>query len=181
MRSLATRLPPLARCKMALRSILRKVDEMQPRRPPLGVEHLRALVKTCKDDPVGVRDRAVLLVTHHARMRRAEVTRLDLKDVLFDEAGLVFRVGPDTLGAAAHPESLLCPVRAVENWLPIRARCALDPGPLFVTIPRGGATFGTRMACKDVYRVVRRRAQLAGLEDLHLASEREPRRRAWPS
>jgi integrase len=161
----------------ALRSVLRKVGDVQPRRPPLRVEHLRALVLTCKNDPVGARDRAVLLVTHHARMRRAEITRLDLKDVFFDEAGLVFRVGPDILGAAAQPVGLLCPVRALEEWLPIRARCAHDTGPLFVTLPRAGEAFGTRMTCKDVYRMVRRRAQLAGLESLNLACERDQRRR----
>jgi integrase len=170
--------PALEPLRATMYGIARKLGVTAQRSVALRPEDLRALVLTCADDPTGVRDRAILLVGHYAQLCHTELAALDVDDVSRDREGLILRIGGDDngrsiiMGAAAQRDALLCPMRALDEWLPVRARWASRPGitpltgALFLVVPGHSrhARVGARMSARDAYRVLLRRGELADLD-----------------
>src|SRR5579864_374695 len=59
---------------------------------PLLVGQLKASLRDSRDDLLGVRDRALLLVGFAGAFRRSELVALDIDDVAFTDDGLVINV-----------------------------------------------------------------------------------------
>jgi len=146
----------------------------QDQKAPVLVEHLKAMVRACPDTLIGKRDKALLLVGFAGAFRRSELVALDVQDVQLSQRGtrvLVRRSKTDQRGQgrwisipfAKDPET--CPVRSLETWL---QAADAGPGPLFRGVNRHGQV-RDRLDSKDVARVVKKYAEVAGLDPATVA------------
>ncbi len=145
----------------------------RPRRAATFAEaEIRRLVATC-DLPEGAgrglaacRDRALLLASFAAGLRRSELVALDHDDVRFTAQGMTLHLsvraragGGAEVVVARGVEVALCAVRAMEAWL---RRAGIEYGPVFPRITAAG-TLEDRLTGNGVWKILRRRAALAGL------------------
>jgi len=161
------------RARAVLRGIRRVHGQPPAQRDPLTLDDLRAMVRACGDDLAGLRDKALLLVGFAAALRRSELVGLDVEHVRLNG---VLRITiaksktdqegqgiTKTLPRLADQE--LCPVRALRAWLDA---AGIASGPVFRAINRWGK-LGARLSAYDVARIVKRRAEAAGLDARMLA------------
>jgi site-specific recombinase XerD len=147
---------------------------------------LKTIVAACASDALATRDRALLLVTYFAGLRRAQSAALDCEVVRRDAGGYLLRIShperSDVLvRLPAQPYADLCPVRALDEWLAQRDEMAREAGlipgrgPLFVALHRGGrrrlVVVGRRISPEDVGRILKRRAKAAGIDAATLSAE----------
>ena len=135
--------------------------------------------------PLGLRNRAMLLLGFGAALRRSELVGLRIGDVepvpARGIAVLVRRSKTDQQGRGqqvaiwANPaEPLLCPAAALERWLALRAaapdvtQCfsaeARGARPLFCGMSKAGRLSGIALSDKAVARLVKTAAEAAGLD-----------------
>jgi site-specific recombinase XerC len=179
--------PPMSdELRGTLRSIRRTLGPDRTRPTSISLALLQQIVAPCVHDPHGIRDRALILVTYFAGLRRAETAGLNREGVHREERGYRLTLGSaqrDRTDAPAplvsHAEQNLCPMRALDDWLVLRAMGArgldLSParGPVFVALRRGRRQrfhLGDRLAPTDVDRIVKRRAVAAGLNPAGLSA-----------
>jgi integrase len=144
----------------------------------LMTENLRRLVSLLDDSPVGLRDRALLLLGFAGAFRRSELVGLDVEDLDFTARGIKLRRSKTDQEAEGRPVGIphgsspeTCPVRAVEQWL-AHLRSVLpgyERGPLFLRLDAGGRVRLGRLSDRGVARVVQRWAERAGLDPLRFA------------
>jgi integrase/recombinase XerC len=127
---------------------------------PLPVDDCETLMESLSDaaTPADRRDRALLELLYGAGLRVGEAVGLDVRDVDLHRGdvrvlgkGRKERVVP--LPAAAR--------QALDVWIKARRGPGVLAEPLFVSLRRGGAP--RRLSERDVRRVLRRRAQRAGI------------------
>jgi site-specific recombinase XerD len=133
-------------------------------------EDVKAMVNKVDEGPIGVRDRALMLLGFAGAFRRSELVALNSEDCLFSKDGLVItlrRSKTDQLMAGrrigvpygADPET--CPIRTTEAWM----ECAgISSGALFRSINRHGQIQPRRLAGLDVARVIKKLAHRVGLD-----------------
>ncbi|WP_437580595.1 integrase [Sorangium sp. So ce887] len=146
---------------------------------PLTAEHVRRMVASMDEDLVDLRDRALLLVGYAARLRRADLVRLDVAHALVAGDGLEILMPARRIIVPPGRHPITCPRRAVQSW---RDAAALPArGPLFVAINRWGQ-LGGRLSDRAVGLIVQLRARDAGLsmkgisaDSLHVGSPDERR------
>jgi site-specific recombinase XerD len=161
------------RVAATMRGIRRVHGQPPAQREPLTLDDLRALVRACGDDLPGLRDKALLLVGFAAALRRSEIVALDVEHVRLNG---VLRITltrsktdqegqgiTKTIPRLADQE--LCPVRALRAWLDA---AGIASGPVFRSVNRWGKV-GKRLSAYDVARIVKRRAEAAGLDARMLA------------
>ncbi len=150
-------LPSSARLRALVKS------HPETRRRAVTLEGLRAMVATCTDNRLGRRDRALLLLVHHAlALPRRHVCRLNIEHC--ERVAEGYRVSPPGRPAFILPpdaDAGLCAVRALDHWLAVRCGATRTEGPLFVSLPGCGVRLGQRIGPSDVYRVTQRRAKAA--------------------
>lgn len=121
---------------------------------------LAGLLNTCEQDPIGIRDAAVISVLYACGLRRAELVGLDLADYERADGGGRLRVSgkgnkqrvvPVAGGAAL----------ALADWLAVRGD---GYGALFVAI--GNRNRGGRLTTQAVYAMLKARATAAGIPTL---------------
>ena len=85
--------------------------------------------------PIGLRDRALLLVGVDAGIRRSELVAIDIEHLSRQASGIVIRIptaksdqtGEGTrVALLARPGSPWCPVEALARWLAARGARSLD-------------------------------------------------------
>ena len=159
--------------------IARVIADLQARAPrsrraaTFSASELRHLVETCDgvtDGAAGLgacRDRALLLAIFAAGLRRSELVALDHHDVRFTPQGMTLCVAARTRSGCAagivvdrEADPSLCAVRAMEAWL---HRAGIEYGPVFLRLAAAGTLEG-RLTGHGVWRILRRRAALAGLK-----------------
>ncbi|WP_180540753.1 site-specific integrase [Nevskia soli] len=103
------------------------------------VEHLRKICRrlSADDDPIHIRDRAIILVGFASAWRRCELSAMQVEHAKFEKQGarlwLPYSKG-DQEGKGEETELVyakdpkICPVRALKAWLKVRG---LTPGPMF--------------------------------------------------
>ncbi len=157
-----------AQVREVLKGIRRAVGVAPAQKAPVLVSELRAMVAALPESPVGVRDRALLLVGFAGAFRRSEVTALEVADVAFTADGLEIhlrRSKTDQEGAGRKvglpygSTAEACPVRALRSWLDLRGD---GPGPVFQNFDRVGK--GVGLTGRSVARIVQRAAKAAGIE-----------------
>jgi len=127
----------------------------------LMTEDLRRLVSLLDQSPVGLRDRALLLMGFAGAFRRSELVGLDVDDLEFTPGGIrvELRRSKTDQEAEGRPVGIpygvvpeTCPVRAVERWL-AHVRGVLpgyERGPLFPHGMRSHSAAMQRMALGQV-------------------------------
>jgi site-specific recombinase XerD len=161
------------RVAATMRGIRRVHGQPPVQREPLTLDDLRALVRTCGDDLPGLRDRALLLVGFAAALRRSEIVALDVEHVRINGTLriTIARSKTDQEGQGVVKtiprlaDQELCPVRALRAWLDA---AGIASGPVFRSVNRWGKV-GKRLSAYDVARIVKRRAEAAGLDARMLA------------
>jgi site-specific recombinase XerD len=162
---------------------IRPTRQAAPAVPDVLAKMLAALPSP--ESPLGVRNRAMLLLGFGAALRRSELVSLRIGDVqLVPGRGLtvlVRRSKTDQYGRGqqvaiwANPaDPLTCPAVSVERWLALRdtgpdvANCfgseAREALPLFCGMSKTGRLSGNALSDKAVVRLVKDAAKAAGLD-----------------
>jgi hypothetical protein len=173
-RARGVRQPASWRLRAALRALRRSLARPANGTAVIDLPVLRALVAACTGDLLAKRDRALLLVTYFARLRRSETVSLDRESVHRQPGALFLRVAAceHPLPLRFFPETALDPVRALESWiseraLHARAPLAVETGALFVSIRPGRSNtlrLGKRLRGEDLDRILKRRLARARLD-----------------
>jgi site-specific recombinase XerD len=114
----------------------------------------------CGNDPTpsGARDAAIIAMLYTCGLRRDEVTRLDRESYNPDTGQLVIM-------GKRHKERIAYLINgaasALADWLIIRGD---DPGALFLAINKAGVIRPGRMSNQAVFYMLKKRADLAGVE-----------------
>jgi site-specific recombinase XerD len=116
---------------------------------------------------LGARDRALLLIGFAGAMRRSELVRLDVTDVVRSNQGLAITIRFSktdqegrgrTVGIPFGENEDTCPVRAYDEWV---EQASIRHGPVFRSVSRHGRVSPRRLTDKTVARVVKRSLMLA--------------------
>ncbi len=124
----------------------------------IPVGELTALLNTCGQDVTGIRDAAVISILYSCGLRRAELVNLTLAD--YDRVESKLRV------KGKRNKERLVPVvngaaNALGDWLAVRGD---ESGPLF--FGAGNRNRGRKLTTQAVYKMLRTRAEQAGISEL---------------
>lgn len=149
---------------------------------PVTVSVLRAMTAVCSPyTPIGVRDRAVLVLGFALGARRSELAALNISDITETPAGLevVIRTSKTDIHSQGRHVAIpygtyppTCPIRTLRAWRKTLTERGRDTtGPLFVRIDRHhklghvatgrGSTDG-RLTGRAIANIIQRTAQKAG-------------------
>ncbi len=145
---------------------------------------LRLMLAACAapENPLGARDRAMLLLGFGAALRRSELVGLAMGDIsAVPGRGLVLTIrrsktdqqgrGQQVAVWANPAEPAFCPATALDAWLGFRGRAPDLRGgssdaerPLFCGLTKAGRLTGTGLSDKAVVRLIKQAAEAAGLD-----------------
>jgi integrase len=146
----------------------------QPKTPALTGDIIKML-GGLPDGLLGIRDRALLLIGFAGAFRRSELVGLNTGDLEFATEGLVITLrrskgdqeGQGRKLAIPHGTSAsTCPVRALKSWL---EAASITEGPVFRSVNRHGQVQPRRLSGYAVALVVKRYADVAGLDPARYA------------
>ena len=156
------------------RGIVREIGSFQEGKAPLLPPTLRRVLSAFEGErgAAAARDRALLLLGLAGGYRVSELASLLVEDVeLVDEGAIILLKSSKTDQAAGgyhkgipygdHPET--CPVSHLRAWLELLPIPPED-GPVFRGVDRHGNLSRRPMAPDSISRVVKKRAQKAGLD-----------------
>jgi integrase len=148
------------------RTYARRPPDQQRARPAAATRSvMEALLATCTDDLIGVRDRALLLFGFASGgRRRSEIVAATLENVRRDGDGFIYELGHSKTNQSGRrsPENFK-PIQgeaaaALETWLQELFRSKITQGAIFRRILNGQIREPLKGAA--VRDIVRRRAQL---------------------
>lgn len=150
---------------------------MAPRKAQaLELDMLRRALTNHRDDLLGLRDRAMVLLSWFGALRRSDGVPLDVEDVRFVTEGLVItirRSKTDQTGAGAEvavpfaSDHRLCPVRALRAWLDA---AGIATGPIFRGVTRHGRVSPTRLHLGSMTTIIKGIVEPAGIDPSRLSS-----------
>lgn len=156
--------------RTAWATIRRRIGTAQTGKAPAMLEDIRRMVDTLPDCPLGVRDRALLLLGFAGAFRRSELVALNVEDIETTTDGLVVHLRRSKtdqegqgrkVGIPYGSNPATCPVRSLQKWLTLSG---ITAGPLFRSVNRHGQISEKRLSDKAVALVVKRAAEAAGLD-----------------
>ncbi len=160
--------PRLRQVLSDLRRVAAKHGVRPRKKRALTADLLERLLATCEQDKgiMGDRDRALLLVGWASGgRRRSELAAMRFGDLEAAPGGYLLHVRrskTDQAGAGLTVPVLGRAAAALRKWLSVSG---IQYGPLFRATDKGGwRVKATGLAGRDVERIIRKRAQLAGLE-----------------
>jgi site-specific recombinase XerD len=129
--------------ELLLKGIARLKGKRQKQAPAFTRNELRdAINRLDLATPLGLRDRALLLLGFFGAFRRSELRALDLEQLKFSREHLIIELGKSKTNQFAEAETKAvfyssdyryCPIRAVQDWMEQLGRTT---GPLFVSLRR---------------------------------------------
>ena len=126
----------------------------------LDTGEIAALLATCRSDSaIDLRDRALIAVLRGTGMRRSELVGLELRDFNATTGELLIRKGKRGKSRRVYLPSEAIPW--LQRWLSVRGEAA---GFLFCRIHKGGRLQLGRMHPDAIWRILQKRAAMAGLE-----------------
>ena len=152
-----------------LKGIRRTIGTAQHGKAPLLSVDIRRIVAVRREDLLGLRDAALVLVGFAGGFRRSELAGIRLCDLKFSADGVVVSVRKsktDQEGAGrevglpfgASPET--CPVRTLHQWLD---RAGIREGPVFRSVKRYGHVSQRGLHRDSIGKLLKRAAGRAGL------------------
>jgi integrase len=158
---------PLIRDTMT--GIRRAKGVAQRQAAPLTIDPLRAVLATCGDRLIDIRDRALLVIGYAAALRQSEIVALDVADLTVSREGLrvvIRRSKADQEGAGAvlavdRTGTPTCPVAAYMAWL---EASGITAGAVFRRVDRHSRLLDARLQPEAVADLIRDRATRAGLD-----------------
>lgn len=131
----------------------------EPKGRALSIPEIQAIIATCSgNEPKNIRDRAIIGVLRGGGLRRSELVNLELRDLNLKQCELVIRMakGRKTRRVYLPDEALLF----IQQWLELRGT---EDGALFCRIRRGGHLKIGKMHSDAIWRMLQKRAKLAGI------------------
>ena len=126
----------------------------------LSETEIAALMATCNTTEVmDVRDAAIIAILRGSGIRRAELVDINLDDFNAIKGEIIIQKGK-----RGKTRKVFLPVEAicfVEKWLSVRGDA---PGPLLCRILKGGHLQLGKMHTDAIWRILKKRAEMAGLE-----------------
>ena len=159
------------------KGIRREQGVAQKSKRPLMTVEVRRIIQQLDDAKlIDLRDTALLLVGFAGGLRRSEVVGLDVENLEEREKGLVLQL-QDTktdqegkgqlIGIPRGRNEETCPVRALQVWL---ETAAIDAGPVFRSVRKGGDVADDRLSGRGVNLVVKRHVEAIGLDSARYGS-----------
>jgi site-specific recombinase XerD len=144
---------------------------------PARARDVRAMVATLDTTtPIGLRDRALLVVGFAGAFRRSELAALDVADVDWTDDGLVVHIRRSKIDQEGEGASVglpygsdpqTCPVRTLRAWLDA---AGVADGPIFRSATPHGQITDRRLPDEAVAHRLQRAARAAGLDASRLAA-----------
>lgn len=125
----------------------------------LSGDEIAALFGVCFEDPTpkGARDAALIAILRGAGLRRAEVVKLEVKDLSASTGGLSVRGGKGGKDRTVYLPSAA--VSVVSDWLAVRGK---SPGALLCPVRKGSRVEPRQLTSQAVLLIVQKRAKEAG-------------------
>lgn len=124
-------------------------------------------------NPTDQRDRAILLVSYAAVLRRSETVGINVEHITVSSEGMAVHIpssktdqqhkGAD-VGVLFGNSETTCPVRAWTTWRITLAAAGFTAGPAFRDVTPKGKIAITRLSDRTVANIVKRRVAVVGLE-----------------
>ena len=161
--------------RLVMAGIRRSLGTAATAKRPVLVADLQTMVNAIPGNPIGLRDRAMLLIGFSGAFRRSELVALDCEDLTETGDGLTIvirRSKTDQEGEGrkvAIPrgrEEPTCPLRALAAW---RAAAGIESGPVFLRVNRHGQILRQRLSAEAVAIVVKRWAAVLGFDEKEFA------------
>jgi integrase len=153
-----------------LKVIRRTIGTAQHGKAPLLSADIRRIVAARREDLLGLRDSALVLVGFAGGFRRSELAGIDICDLKFSSDGVVVTVRKsktDQEGAGREvglpfgASQDTCPVRALRQWLD---RARIREGPVFRAVQRYGYVSRRGLHRDSIGKLLKRAAGRAGLK-----------------
>jgi site-specific recombinase XerD len=155
--------------RAVIRGIRRKIGVKPNRKAPATAELIAKMVQAAPDSPIGLRDKALLLLAFAAALRRSELVALDVEHVEIEPEGARVFIARSKTDQAAEGYTIsvpagskLRPVAALQAWI---ERAGITSGPLFREVDRHGNVEAGRLSGRSIARIVKRAARRAGLDE----------------
>jgi integrase len=153
-----------------LKGIRRTIGTAQHGKAPLLSADIRRIVAARREDLIGLRDAAIVLVGFAGGFRRSELALINICDIKFSADGVVVNVRKsktDQDGAGREvglpfgsiPDT--CPVCALRKWLD---RAGITEGPVFRSVARYGHVSRRGLHKDSIGKLLKRAASRAGLK-----------------
>ncbi len=164
-----------ASARVVMSGIRRVQGSAERGKRPVTAATLRAICATLPKTPIGLRDRALLLLGFAGAFRRSELVGLDVPDLEFVTEGAIVRLRRSKvdqdgagreIGIPHGVHEATCPVRALRRWIEATG----VTGPLFRSVNRHGRIGRTRLSEKAVALIVKRSMRAIGLADTDYAA-----------
>jgi integrase len=152
-----------------LKGIRRTIGTAQHGKAPLLSADIRRIVAAQREDLLGLRDSAIVLVGFAGGFRRSELALINICDLKFSADGVVVSVRKsktDQEGAGREvglpfgSSTDTCPVRALRQWLD---RATIREGPVFRAVGRYGHVARRGLHKDSIGKLLKRAAARAGM------------------
>ena len=153
-----------------LKGIRRTIGAARHGKDPLLSADIRRIVAARREDLLGIRDAALVLVGFAGGFRRSELAFINTCDLKFSTDGVVLNVRKsktDQEGAGREvglPFGVnqdTCPVRSLRQWL---AASGISDGPVFRSVGRYGQVAPRGLHKDSIGKLLKRAATRAGLK-----------------
>lgn len=160
----------------ALDAIKREKGTLQRGKTPILIDDLRNIISYIDDtDIAGIRDKALILVGFMGAFRRSELVQIDIEDLTFTHEGVIILVAHSKGDQVGQGEQVaipyrsnrdICAVTALKSWI---HTAHLNSGPLFRPLTKHKQIRNRRLTNQSVAIIVKKYAELAGLNPEHFA------------
>ncbi len=153
--------------KATLKGIRRVKGIALEQKAPATVEILTEMLRHIPDTLQGLRDKALLLLGFAGAFRRSELADLTMDDLQETALGLRITIKKSKTDQESQGQQIaiyqgarLRVVDAVKAWCDA---AKITQGPVFRPLVKGGRVLSTTLSTKSIAQVVKRYAELAGL------------------
>ena len=152
-----------------LKGIRRTIGTAQQGKAPLLSADIRRIIAARREDLLGLRDAALVLVGFAGGFRRSELAGIHIGDLKFSGDGVVVTVRKSKtdqdgagreVGLPFGASQETCPVRALRQWLD---RAGIREGPVFRSVGRYGHVSRRGLHKDSIGKLLKRAAARAGM------------------
>jgi integrase len=154
--------------RRTMKGVRRTYGVPQRRVAAITTDDLLCMTSVLGDSPVELRDRALLLLGFAGAFRRSELVAINCESIRRSVHGVVIAVAKSKSdqeglgrGVAIPCGRTTCPVEALEVWL---STSGITEGAVFRSMLKGGRVGQRRLSPDAVARIVKHRAEAAGLD-----------------
>ena len=153
-----------------LKGIRRTIGTAQRGKAPLLSADVRRIVAARREDLLGLRDAALVLVGFAGGFRRSELAGIQICDLKFSAGGIIVTVRKSKtdqegsgreVGLPFGASQDTCPVRALRGWL---EAAGIREGPVFRAVQRYGHVSRRGLHSDSIGKLLKRAAGRAGLK-----------------